>query len=214
MIVDNLEQIRHLQKLTIVEFVNKLGITPQAYNNYKNGRTVPTEVIYKTQRLFSISVDWLFTGEGVMYRNKNASMSVTTEPDLIPLVHCGSGSAGTGILIQDTDQHGFVYFDTAFLKKLAVTSAKNLKVLEVDGVSMEPTLHDRELIIIDTGVTSYAGIGVYVVRYESEIFIKRIQKTKECYHIVSDNKVYPEIVATDVNDFQILAKFVIGFKYI
>ena len=54
-----------------------LGITPQALSNYKKRGSLPSDLVLKFASLYSISVDWLLTGEGAVYRTgykSNASI--------------------------------------------------------------------------------------------------------------------------------------------
>ncbi len=60
----NLEKVRESFNLSKKEFAEKLGITQQTYQNYKNGRAIPTEILLKVKQMFNISVDWILTGEG------------------------------------------------------------------------------------------------------------------------------------------------------
>ncbi len=45
-----------------------LGVTPQALSNYKKRGEMPTDLALRFANLYGLSVDWLITGEGEMYR--------------------------------------------------------------------------------------------------------------------------------------------------
>jgi len=56
---------------------------------------------------------------------------------------------------------------------------------------MEPTLRPREPIVIDFGVRSIMGNGVYVIRIDGELFVKRLDKLPDgTVEVISDNKIY------------------------
>ena len=45
-----------------------LGVTPQALSNYKKRGEMPTDLVLKFAGIYSLSVDWLISGEGEMYK--------------------------------------------------------------------------------------------------------------------------------------------------
>lgn len=45
-----------------------LGVTPQALSNYKKRGEMPTDLVLRFAGLYGLSVDWLISGEGDMYR--------------------------------------------------------------------------------------------------------------------------------------------------
>jgi hypothetical protein len=45
-----------------------LGVTPQALSNYKKRGEMPTDLVLKFANIYGLSVDWLITGDGEMYK--------------------------------------------------------------------------------------------------------------------------------------------------
>ncbi len=45
-----------------------LGVTPQALSNYKKRGEMPTDLVLRFANIYGLSVDWLITGKGQMYR--------------------------------------------------------------------------------------------------------------------------------------------------
>lgn len=45
-----------------------LGVTPQALSNYKKRGEMPTDLVLRFANIYRLSVDWLISGEGEMYR--------------------------------------------------------------------------------------------------------------------------------------------------
>jgi len=45
-----------------------LGVTPQAFSSYKKRGSIPSDLILKFAEMIGLSVDWLITGEGEMYK--------------------------------------------------------------------------------------------------------------------------------------------------
>lgn len=87
---ERVEQIRQFLKYTKKKFAEELGITQQAYNNYAKGsRDIPSNILFKVNQLFNISIDWLLTGKGSMHLQ---------EPSTTQNVN------GNGVIISGTNQ--------------------------------------------------------------------------------------------------------------
>lgn len=50
-----------------------LGITPQAFSNYKKRGEIPTSLLFKFASIYDVSVDWLVSGEGMVYRAEESA---------------------------------------------------------------------------------------------------------------------------------------------
>ncbi len=46
----------------------KLSVTPQALSNYKKRGEMPTDLVLRFAKIYGLSVDWLISGGGEMYR--------------------------------------------------------------------------------------------------------------------------------------------------
>jgi hypothetical protein len=50
-----------------------LGVTPQAFSSYKKRGSIPSDLILKFASMIGLSVDWLITGDGEMYKQGKAA---------------------------------------------------------------------------------------------------------------------------------------------
>ena len=50
-----------------------LGVTPQAFSSYKKRGSIPSDLILKFASMIGLSVDWLITGDGEMYKQGGAA---------------------------------------------------------------------------------------------------------------------------------------------
>lgn len=76
----------------------------------------------------------------------------------------------------------------------------------VRGDSMEPTLFDNDIILYDN--FGYDGTdGIYAINYRGCAFVKRLQRDKDCVHIISDNPKYKEMTeGEESQDFRVIGK--------
>ncbi len=90
---------------------------------------------------------------------------------------------------------------------LSYTSQTSLSIITGWGQSMEPTINDKDPLIIDRGVDEFAGDGVYVLTWDGDLYIKRLQKADVPDHLdmISDNKNHKDRVVP-VDDVRIHAK--------
>ncbi|PHN79926.1 S24 family peptidase [Pseudomonas syringae] len=91
-------------------------------------------------------------------------------------------------------------------KGVSYTSASALAMITGWGQSMEGTINDKDLLIVDRGVTEFVGEGIYVLTWHRELYIKRIQRVDENhYKLISDNQHYENQTAR-TDDLAIHAK--------
>ncbi len=67
--LETIERMRWAGKLKNDSAVARvLGVTPQALSNYKKRGEMPTDLVLRFADIHGLSVDWLISGKGEMYR--------------------------------------------------------------------------------------------------------------------------------------------------
>ena len=66
----------------------------------------------------------------------------------------------------------------------------SLALVTVAGDSMEPTINDGDIVVIDRSVETIDRDGVYLFTFGDETFIKRIQRMPKSLSVNSDNGLY------------------------
>lgn len=70
-------------------------------------------------------------------------------------------------------------------------NAKDMVLIKVSGDSMEPTLLNGDLVLVDRGRNYLEPQGgVYAIALDDVIMIKRVQPIGDRVRIISDNKMY------------------------
>ncbi|XDF79231.1 S24 family peptidase [Aliivibrio fischeri] len=156
---------------------------------------------------------------------KSALEEITTneilEPSVIYLtdsvkipVYDVTVSAGHGCVPYEQDQATeYVTIQKELLSLYGVTNRRELFILPVKGDSMEPTLYEDDLVLIQrVNLESFLHEGVYVIRLKDDLFIKRIQYNhiKQTLKVKSDNKEYDEMFFSgdDLNDIEVIGEAV------
>jgi len=91
-------------------------------------------------------------------------------------------------------------------KGVTYTSPTALAMITGWGQSMEGTINDKDLVIVDRGIREFVGEGIYVVTWHQDLYIKRIMRLDEDnYRLISDNQHYENQTAR-IDDVTIHAK--------
>ena len=103
-------------------------------------------------------------------------------------------SAGGGSWTVDQTIVEQMPFQDRWLRQQLGKSADQMVLVSVEGDSMEPTLEENDLLLIDRQQTEFAREGIYVIRLDDMLMVKRLQRQpKGLIQIISDNLNYPPI---------------------
>lgn len=109
-------------------------------------------------------------------------------------------SAGNGALTTADELEGgdFVAFRADWLHRIGV-SPRQAEVLIAIGDSMEPTIRDGDLLLIDRSFDRPKDNGIYVLVLGGMVLVKRIQTRRDgSVVLLSDNQRYEnEVVPAD-----------------
>ena len=187
-----------------------LDVTAAVITNWKRRETIPYKEVYEASRATGYSMDWILTGQGIPQTDK---IQVIQEADDYCHISQYSieASAGQGALVEaeNIDQH--LAFKESWLRKSGINPT-NLIAIYARGDSMEPTIFSGDSLVIDkTKDTVTSDGGVYVINYDGELFVKRVQKQLDgLVAITSDNKNYRDmtIPTQDLSKLKIIGRVV------
>lgn len=95
-------------------------------------------------------------------------------------------SAGPGAVAPAVEQPTAIKFRADWLSKRGA-NLNDLQAIRVRGDSMEPTLKNGDLIVIDT-IRTTPSDGIYVIAHDDEIQVKRLQRLSPTKLVIaSDN---------------------------
>ncbi len=99
-------------------------------------------------------------------------------------------AAGSGAEVLDESVKGYLGFNKSWLREQDL-SPSNLAVIEVHGDSMEPTLQSGDNVLLDMRTQQLKDSGIYTLRRDGELLVKRLRQQGTSWLIVSDNLAYP-----------------------
>lgn len=100
-------------------------------------------------------------------------------------------SAGAGAINHDNLPSSFLAFRLDWLSKKGINPS-HCVIVGVSGDSMEPTLYDGDLVMIDRNATLVRDMRLFaVVDVDGTAKVKRLQKLENQLLLHSDNRSYP-----------------------
>lgn len=181
----------------------------------------------KYSQLLSISkaakvrLEWLVTGTGPMHASERiVGQDVAMPPGQALAVPAGTvlidrhdarAAAGRNGVLSDTAVIERVLFSEAWVRRVLRRNPGNLALLEAFGDSMEPTIADGDVIMIDVVVDDLVSGRIYVVDLSGELLVKRIQRrVNGSLLVLSDNPRYPpeEVSAADAHHLRLVGEVV------
>ena len=179
------------------EAVRAFGWEKTTYYGHENGaRGFKMDTARTYARAFGVAPEWLVWGKGGVPQDFGESAApAPTSPDatLIP-VYDVAASAGHGAVVEYESIAYSLAFPPDYLQRLTKANPRHLSIISVKGDSMEPTLKDDDIVMLDSSKTSLSFDGLFVLRYEEALHVKRIGRAPnpENVTILSDNRgLYP-----------------------
>ncbi|MFC6712246.1 S24 family peptidase [Paracoccus cavernae] len=117
-------------------------------------------------------------------------------------VHDVRASAGHGAIVEAEDVIDRISFPLGYLERVTKTHPRFLKVIGVKGESMDPTIKDDDVVMLDTSKTSLDYDGLFVLRFGDALHVKRVGRASDGdVMIISDNSAYPpsKMARTDIH---------------
>ncbi|MCB1477687.1 MAG: helix-turn-helix transcriptional regulator [Rhodobiaceae bacterium] len=175
------------------------NISVATLNNWLRGVSEPK---------FSVAVSLLGEEKARMMlaQSQNAKNDIQ-EFALIPR-HEISASAGPGLIPVEDGEVELLAFRRDWLSSMGVNPS-NAVLVGATGDSMEPTVPDGALMLLDTSEKHLRNGWICAIVRGGELLVKRIQRrTDGTVILISDNEIYePETIAEDrLNDLRVAGR--------
>jgi phage repressor protein C with HTH and peptisase S24 domain len=188
------------------------GVSPSAFRKWLKGVAEPSRTrLVALAEAAGVNVSWLAQGEGAEpdLRNLAArahssqsadSADAAANPNIANFLvlpkRREAAAAGAGP--QTTREPlEFIGFRHDWLQTTFGRSPGDL-ILEIAvGESMEPTIRNGDLLLVDTTDRTFQNFGIYVIDVRGERLVKRIQRNFDgSLILISDNRIYqPEAIS-------------------
>jgi len=211
-----IEIVEEIKNIISTEFKGKkifdkdvadvLGVSQMNFATMKKRNKIPYAELLDFCAKKSISINWLLYGQ-----SPESLIEATNKYFMVKYFSDISASAGGGSDIQDEEVEQ-LEIPEQFLTMLGgERELKYIEAINVSGDSMEPTFSYNDIIFINRNKTDIQRGGVFTIRTEAGLFIKRVQKRIDGkLDIISDNKVY-NTQTLDPQEIEVIGRVVSRF---
>ncbi len=204
----------------------KSGVPLGTVSNYVRGISEPkAAALGALAEACGVSLDWL-----VLDKNApEAASPATSQPPFLRTSELAEqhrlqefaflpryearAAAGAGQLAVSEDVTDMLAFRRDWLRRLGINPAAAF-LLAADGDSMEPTIPDGALMLVDGSIREPRDIkngAIYVIMRGGTVIVKRVQfRIDDSVVLISDNPIYErEIISrSDMNDLHFAGRVV------
>ena len=185
------------------------GVTDEAVARWRDGLSrAPFDGIVQLCQASGLSIEWMATGKGP---RDSAAMTNHDAPGLddredlamqiqdsaalagnsmvmLPRLDV-EAAAGAGAVVASEYVAEMIAFSAAWLRERHITP-RTARILTARGDSMEPTIRDGDLLIVDTSIETAVDNGIYCIAYDGVLLVKRLFMIRNGGLIISsDNKI-------------------------
>ncbi|HBZ9066341.1 TPA: helix-turn-helix transcriptional regulator [Citrobacter freundii] len=201
---------------TQARLAKDVGMAQSSVNKLLKGANGSRKTV-EIASVLGVRPEWLSTGQGEMLESgiREANALYQIKPVMNEVYRVDvldvKASAGPGSLVTSDfiETIRAIEYTTEQARALfGNRPADNVKVITVNGDSMDGTISPGDQIFVDTGVTHFDGDGVYVFVFGKTLHVKRLQMQRDRLAVISDNPIYEKwyVESEDEDQFYVMAK--------
>jgi phage repressor protein C with HTH and peptisase S24 domain len=175
-----------------------MGVSPSAFRKWLKGEAEPSrERLVALARTSGVSVAWLAEGEGPEpnfeasspgRRQPNVSPSAgtfdTTQFVLLPRKSAPAGEAEASL-------SEFLALHQDWVRSVCGVEPDNLLLETASGESMDPTIRNGNIMLVDTADRDCRSLGIYLLEVGGDRLVRRVQRKHDgSLTLISDNATY------------------------
>ncbi|WP_158537169.1 S24 family peptidase [Humitalea rosea] len=166
-------------------------------NNYMSGRDMKAAAMVALAAATGVRVEWLATGVGPMHERDLEAPTAQPPAHEAAAIHvipryAARASAGAGNPHPEEVELLGLPFPEIWIRQVIGRSPHGLVIVDAAGDSMEPTISDGDLLLLDTAARDLRNGRIYVIETAGNLLVKRVQlRIDGSIILVSDNPNYP-----------------------
>ena len=194
-------RIRFLRKrrgLTQPDMAKSLGISQSLLSLIENGgREITPKMQDEIAGILNVTLDDLFKA------NENKPLDDLARIEMLDVKAC----CGVGNDLISENVVGAWNMPIETFNNISNTSAENVKMIQVYGDSMEPTLKGGDWVLVDITRNTPDSDGLFVLWLTTGLAVKRLQGGLNDVTVHSDNPNYKDITAK-MGEIRIIGKVI------
>ena len=194
------------KKIFDKDVADVLGITQMNFATMKKRNKIPYVELLDFCATKSISINWMLYGQ-----SPESLVEATNKFFMIKYFSDVSASAGGGGGIESEEAQELEIPEQFVTMLGGERELRFIEAINVSGDSMEPTFSYNDIVFINRDKTDLQRGGIFTIRTEAGLFIKRVQKRIDGkVDIISDNKVYTT-QTLDPREIEVIGRVVSRF---
>ncbi len=186
------KELRYTLNLSQKKMAEDIDISYIMVQNYEYGKNpVSDSTLLKLRNKYNVNPDWLINGTGSMFLG--SSPTIMPECIKLPYFKEVSAAAGSGALVYDENTVEYMSIPSTLIK---ITHSNDISIINAVGDSMYPLIDNNDFIIIDLSQKQFLTEGIYVIRIDDTLLVKKLQKIPHGVILVSENPQYKPIELT------------------
>ncbi len=166
---------------SVAELARQSGVGERSIRNYLNGETEPKgEVISKLASGAGVRVEWLFAGKPPMLEPEQLEAYRAEQPRpgyaYIPVYNVAAGAAPNGRKVASERVVDVLAFREDWIRQEVRARPDDLRLIYVEGDSMEPDLRAGDIVMLDHTDTNARREGIYVIKMDGALLVKSLQR--------------------------------------
>lgn len=183
-----------------------LGISQMNFATMKKRDKIPFNELLDFCAKKTISINWMLYGQ-----SPESLVEATNRFYMIKYLNDVNASAGGGADEQYEEIEELEIPEHFVFMLGGKQELKYIEAINVSGDSMEPTFSYNDIVFINRSKTDINRGGIFTIRTDGGLFIKRIQKRVDGkIDVLSDNSVYPT-QTLNPNELEVLGRVVSRF---
>ena len=194
------------KKIFDKDVASVLGIGQMNFATMKKRDKIPFVELFDFCAKKSISINWMLYGQSpeslIESTNKIFTIKYFSEIN-------ASAGGGADVEFEEVEE---LQIPIQFMPMIGgKNELKHIEAINVSGDSMEPTFSYNDVVFINRNKTDINRGGIFTIRTDSGLFIKRILKRVDgMVDVISDNKVY-STQTLDPSEIEIVGRVISRF---
>ena len=183
-----------------------LGISQMNFATMKKRDKIPFNELLDFCAKRSLSINWLLYGQ-----SPESLVDATNKFYIVKYFNDINASAGGGSDVEFEEVEELEIPEQFVFMLGGEKELKNIEAINVSGDSMEPTFSYNDIVFINRSKTDVNRGGIFTIRTEGGLFIKRVHKRIDGkLDVISDNSVYDKQILAP-NELEIVGRVVSRF---
>ena len=210
-LADKLKKAREYLGKSQKEMATLAGAGYRSWQGYEQGTSTPGGLVFEALVQLGFNATWFFSDNVPMLtkdtvitgNDSGAGLFLTANVDYVHIPRYEvAASAGGGAVIHNEQVADYLSFRAEWVKNTLGVSVRDLALISVIGDSMEPTLSEGDVVLLDMTTRSVLDGSIYALQLNGGLLVKRIQRKLDGSVVVkSDNARYDtETVSEDKAD--------------